>query len=420
MQRRAMIGTGLAATAVALTGCGRTSTQGEAGGAPSAISSGKATGTVTMWAMGNEGKLLPDFVKTFEQANPGVTVQVTAIPWDSAQQKFQTAIAAGTPPDVAMMPGMPVFKDAYAPVPEGIDVSGMYEGAIATGRMGGRQLQVPWYVDTRVLYYRTDLAEKAGWSKPPQTWDQLQTFTSDLQSKAGARWGIRLPAGGEGTFQNTLWLPWSNGAELMNADQSAWTLDTPQMAGAYRYLQTFFTDKIANTNVDPASDAAVHDFVTGATPSLVGGPFLASLLTQTGGKGFAQKFATATVPKGKSSTSFVGGANLTVFKDAKNPDAAWKLIQWLSQAPTQVSWYKVSGDLPAAEAAWHDPALTEQENLDAFATQLKTAKAPPQIVAFDQVGAVADTSLERIIKKHADPAAELAKLQTRAEQIGVK
>jgi multiple sugar transport system substrate-binding protein len=57
-----------------------------------------ATGTITMWAMGAEGEALPDFVKTFEKANPGVTVKVTAIPWDAAHNKIQTAIAGGNTP----------------------------------------------------------------------------------------------------------------------------------------------------------------------------------------------------------------------------------------------------------------------------------------------------------------------------------
>ncbi len=52
---------------------------------------------------GAEGEALPDFVKAFEDANPGVTVEVTAIPWDAAYSKIQTAIAGGTTPDIAMM-----------------------------------------------------------------------------------------------------------------------------------------------------------------------------------------------------------------------------------------------------------------------------------------------------------------------------
>lgn len=404
---------------VALTGCGRADSQGDTASEASTLTSGAATGTITMWAMGNEGALLPDFLADFEKANPDVDVKVTAIPWDSVYQKFQTAIASGNVPDVAMVPGLPVFKDAYAPVPEGIDLSGMFPGPVTSGNMDGAQVQVPWYVDTRVLYYRKDLAKKAGWTKAPKNWEELHQFSSDLQSKAGADWGLRLPAGGSGSFLNTLWMPWSAGAELMNDDQSAWTLDTPEFAEAYEYLASYFEDGIADPNVDAADAAAANDFTSGATPALINGPFFASLIRQNGGEA-ADNIGTAVLPVGESSTSFVGGANLTVFKEAKNPDAAWKLVKWLSDSDTQVAWFKASGDLPAQQSAWEDPVLAEDETLAAFGTQLQTAKTPPQVVSFDKVGEKGNVAIEQIVRGQASVEKALATLQQEAESIGVK
>ncbi|MCK2216041.1 extracellular solute-binding protein [Actinomadura sp. ATCC 31491] len=406
------------ATAAALTACGR-SAESPGQAQPSSTVAAKATGRITMWAMGTEGELLPAFLKTFEAANPGVKVDVTAVPWDSSYQKFQTAIASGNVPDVAMMPGLPVFKDAFAPVPEAVRTADMYPGAVATGTMGGRLLEVPWYVDVRVLYYRTDLARKAGWDRPPATWDELRRLAGDLRKKAGAKWGIRLPAGMTGSFLSTLWMPWSNGGELMNAGRSAWTLDTPEFAAAYEYLASYFEQGLADANADPAPAAAVKDFLTGATPMLVAGPFVRGAITQSAGDAFTGKYATVPLPAGKSSTSFVGGANLVVFKAAKNPGSAWKLVQWLSEPSTQVAWYRASGDLPAVRSAWQDPALTADPTLAAFAEQLKTAKAPPQLVSFDKVGAAGDSAIERIVKGGTPVADALRQLQQQADGIGV-
>ena len=53
------------------------------------------------------------------------------------------------------------------PIPEGLVDSGdFFEGAWSSNDVGGTVYGVPWYVETRVLYYRKDLAEKAGWSEP--------------------------------------------------------------------------------------------------------------------------------------------------------------------------------------------------------------------------------------------------------------
>ncbi|WP_309128857.1 extracellular solute-binding protein [Microbacterium sp.] len=405
------------AATLALSGCGRADSAAEAPDKTSVLSDGPATGTVKMWAMGTEGELLPDFVKAFEEANPEVAVEVTAIPWDSALQKFQTAIASGNVPDVAMMPGLPIFKNAYAPVPDGIDVSGMFEGSVATGNMDGAQLQVPWYVDTRVLYYRTDLAEQAGWTSAPSTWDELHQFAGDMQKKAGAEWGIRLPAGGPGSFQNTLWMPWSAGGELMDDGQDEWSLDTSEFAAAYEYLKSFFTDGIANPNADPAPAAAVNDFISGANPALITGPFFAGLLN---GAAKDLPYATTVLPADESSTSFVGGANLVVFKEAANSDAGWKLVRWLSEPETQVAWYEASGDLPAVQSAWEDPVLKDDDTLAAFGEQLQTAKSPPQIVSFDKVGDEGDAVIEQIIRGTVTVEDGLASLQKRADEIGTE
>ena len=174
--------------ALALAGCGRGGDTASAPDAATTIGSEPATGTITMWAMGAEGEALPDFVKTFEDANPGVTVEVTAIPWDAAYSKIQTAIAGGTTPDIAMMGStwMADFADAFQTVPTDLDTSGSFPGAVASTKVGDRMTGAPWYVDTRVLYYRTDLAAKAGWTKAPTSWDEASQIAADMDAKARA------------------------------------------------------------------------------------------------------------------------------------------------------------------------------------------------------------------------------------------
>ncbi len=54
------------------------------------------------------------------------------------------------------------------PTPEGlVDEADFFPGAWGSTEVGGTSYGVPWYVETRVLYYRKDLAEKAGWTEAP-------------------------------------------------------------------------------------------------------------------------------------------------------------------------------------------------------------------------------------------------------------
>ena len=129
--------------------------------------------------------------------------------------------------------------------------------------------------------------------------------------------------------------------------------------------------------------------------------------------------ALAPVPaaEGGTSTSLAGGANFAVFKAAKNADAAWKLIEWMSQPDTQAAWYQANGDLPANQVAWDDPALAD-EKLSVFGEQLTSAKTPPTVPTWAEVSAAADGQIEQISRGQVTPADGLAELQATADSLG--
>lgn len=123
-----------------MSACGRSANNADSDSdAVKTIDSSKATGDLTIWAMGNEGDLLGDFVKGFEKENPDVKVKVTAIPWSSAHDKLQTAIAAGNGPDVAQMgtTWMADFSNSFSTVPDNLDMSDFSDGSRATGQVDG-------------------------------------------------------------------------------------------------------------------------------------------------------------------------------------------------------------------------------------------------------------------------------------------
>ena len=59
----------------------------------------------------------------------------------------------------------------------------------------GHPYLLPYSLDTRLLYYRTDLLEKAGFTRPPETWKELveyaQALTKDLDGDGNIdQWGF--------------------------------------------------------------------------------------------------------------------------------------------------------------------------------------------------------------------------------------
>ena len=413
---------GVTALALTVSACGREDAGSATAETGKAVSSGAAKGTITMWAMGAEGENLPKLTKEFEAANPGVKVQVTAIPWDAAHDKFTTAITANKTPDVAMVGttwmGEFAGMDALDPTPGEVDKSAFFDGAQKTTEVNGTSFGVPWYVETRLVYYRTDLAKKAGITAPPTDWDGLKTMAKAMQDKAGAKYGIGLQAGGTGSWQSVMPFAWSAGADLTKDGGKAYNFDSPEVLKASQYYQSFFTDGISD-KAAPATPTTEPDFASGKVPMFISGPWMMSAVEKAGGGDkFKDKYDVFQIPADKMSSSFVGGSNLVVFKNTKNRDSSWKLVNWLSDPKTQVKWYGMSTDLPAVKSAWQDPALTADTKLAVFGKQLETAQAPPSFPTWEQVVTSFDTEMEKVTKSGADPAAALKTVQKQAESIG--
>jgi multiple sugar transport system substrate-binding protein len=408
----------LVSSTLCVAACGR-STSAETATSSGAVGAGPATGTITMWAQGAEAEQLPTILKEFQAANPEVRVNVTPIPWPAAHNKYQTAIAGGTTPDIGQLgtTWMGEFgaAGALAPVPGDLGAGPFYPGSVKSTQVRGGTLGVPWYVDTPVLYYRTDLAAKAGYARPPATWDEFKALAKALQTRAGAKYGVALAPK---DFQGFLPFAWSNGAKLTSPDGARWTLDDPAMVEAVRYYQSFFAEGIADRT--PSTDPGAHEaaFVDGSVPMFIGGPFEIGELAKAGGAGFAGRYATAVLPRGKTATSFVGGSNLVVFAKSANPTAAWKLIRFLSSPQTQAAWYRTTGDLPSAQAAWDSPALSADPKLAVFGEQLRAVDAPPATAEWTQVQSAGDAQMERVTVSGEDAGAAMKALQADAATIG--
>ncbi len=410
----------VATAALALSACGRSDDTGASAAEATDVSAGKATGTITVWAMGAEGEKLSGLAKDFEAENPGAKVNVTAIPWDAAHDKFTTAITADSTPDAAMVGttwmGEFAGLGALDPLPGNIDVSGFFPGAQKTTEVSGTSYGIPWYVETRLLYYRTDLAKKAGYDAAPTDWQGLHDMAKAMQDKAGATWGIGLQAGGTGSWQSVLPFAWSEGAEVAKDDR--YSFDSPEMLKAVQYYQSFFTDGISD-KAAPNQPTTEPDFASGKVPMFISGPWMMSAVEKVGGEGFKDKYSVAKIPAGsKESSSFVGGSDFVVFKNSPQRDTAWKFVQFLSDPATQAKWYGMSTDLPSVQSAWDDPALSGDDKLAVFGEQLQTAKAPPSYPTWEQVIANFDTEMEKVTKTGADPAEALKSVQQQAESIG--
>jgi multiple sugar transport system substrate-binding protein len=386
-------------------------------GSEGAASEGDAEGSITVWAMGTEGEKLEVLAKDFMAENPNVSVDVTAVPWDAAHDKIVNAIAAGEVPDVSMVGttwmGEFAKLGGLAEVPSSIDPSAFFEGAWGTTEVDGVAYAVPWYVETRLIYYRTDLAEKGGVTEAPADWDGLTKLAQGLVD-GGAEVGISLQPGGTGAWQTFMPFFWQAGGEIMD-DQGNFTLDSDACVEALTFYDSFSENGLAP---DAVSDVPVEaQFADGTVGAFISGPWMIGLVGDAGAD--PATWTVAHQPKNQSATSFVGGSNLAVLDQADNQAAGWAFVEYLSRPEVQVKWFETVADLPAVTAAWDDPALADDELLASFGDQLDEAKAPPSISTWEQIAAEGiDAQLEQVVQGNTSPEDGCAAMQQAAESIG--
>ena len=404
-----------ASLAFALGGCGGGDDEetGATGGDTTA-----ASGSITVWAMGAEGEKLDVLAKDFMQTNPEISVKVTPIAWDVAHDKLITAVAGNKTPDVSQMGttwmGEFAKTGALEEVPGSIDQGAFFESAKETGVVDGGTFGVPWYVETRVLYYRTDIAKKAGITKPPENWDELKEMARAMKEKGGAKYGIALSPN---NWQELLPFVWQNGGEVISEDGTP-NFESPEVVEAIEYYKSFFEDGLTAESVPEGFDVT-QGFVAGTHPMFFSGPWHMSLIEEQGGAKLKGKWDVALMPKEESGTSFVGGSDLVVFKGSGNKDAAWKFVEYLLQPQVQQKWYTTVSALPSVESAWDSGPLASDENLSLFGDQLRDAKTPPTIPKWEQIASEAiNAEMEKAMVGGASAEAAAKAMQAKASSIG--
>ncbi|GLQ53232.1 extracellular solute-binding protein [Devosia nitrariae] len=392
--------------------------------AQDAIDDAPATGSLQVWIGGAEAEKLPDFLATFEAANPDLDIQVTQIPSDQFDTKLLTAIAAGTVPDVVRLYSQSqaslMATGAFAAVPEGlVDPDAFFANVYNTNVKDGVAYGVPMDAYATMFQYRKDLAEKAGLGAP-KTWEELKTFAAAMKEQGGA-WPLSLDVGYDiYNAQGLNEYVHQNGGSFVNADGTAWTINSPENVEALEFWGSLISEGYASPD-GPKFLHTVPWFTSGEIAGKDIGPWFEQFLKDPNGADWvAQHLATAEVPAGPAgSISALGSGSLAVLADVRNPDAAWKLVRYMAQPETQLAWYKVFGSLPAAKAAWDDPAIAANPLLDAERAALQTAVDIPQVPTWNQVGTYMGQQMELVARGQASAQDVLDDVQSFAEGVGL-
>ncbi|MEV0373260.1 sugar ABC transporter substrate-binding protein [Streptomyces sp. NPDC050636] len=398
------------ASALTLTACG---------GSGGADVGAEAKQTLTVWAMGTEGEKLADVAKTYEKAHANVTVKVTPVGWDVAHQKLVAAAAAGKLPDVMQMGSSFLGEFADMGALEPVDTKAFKKGdffpaAWDQGTYDGKSYGVPWYVDTRVLFYRTDLAKKAGLKGAPATMADLRKAAEAHQGKAGTKWGLHIQPSGLDAVQSFYPFLYSAGGAVLD-DSGKPVVNSPDAVKALENYGSYYDKGLSDKAFRPGYDV-MKDFNRGAVPMFLGGPWQVGLLNDNY-PGLKGKWAVAAVPADKASVSNAGGSSLAISAESTHKAAAKEFISYLTDAKGQADWYERTKDLPANTAAWETGELAGDAKMEVFRKQMETAKALPAQPKLTEITSKVDEAIGSVTQGKSSAKAALDEAQSAIESL---
>lgn len=375
--------------------------------------------TLNVWGMGEEAKSLPKIAEQFEAENPDIKINVQPLPWDTAHDKLLTAVASKKGPDVVQMgtTWIPEFANAGALMDLSSDIanypeladSNFYEGSLNTTKYDGKTVGVPWYIDTRVLYYRTDLLKEVGYDQAPKTWDELKDAADKLKARGANKYGISLDV-----KEQTLMFMFArqNGSKLIEGNKPLF--NEPQFVEAVDYLNSFFKD--GDTPLDLGIDIVAGFKGDGILPMFISGPWMVKLINDQAPE-LKGKWATAVLPAKENNISALGGSNLSVFQYTQHKEEAMKFLAYMSKPETQLKWLELANALPSTKKAWEDPKLTSDPNLKVIGEQMKSSEPMPLLKPWEQVAQEALNSFEKIYRGQSKTQDEMNSFNKKATDI---
>ncbi|WP_426687546.1 extracellular solute-binding protein [Rhodanobacter ginsengiterrae] len=348
---------------------------------------------LTFWTIGREGEAITKLLPAFERAHPDIRVKVQQLPLTAAHQKLLTAFAGGSTPDISQLGNTWLAElaalDALEPLQTRVDHSAVVQphdyfvSIWATNVIDGTLVGVPWYVDTRLLFYRRDLLKAAGFDAPPRTWAQWRQQLAALSHPAQHRYGILLPTN---EYEQLMSLALQQADPLLRDGGRYGNFESAGFKRALAfYVDTFRLQQApAITNVEAGNPWT--EFGRGVYAFYLSGPWNIGEFRSRLSAAQQADWATAPLPGPDGpGIGVAGGSSLVIFRRSRHKDAAWQLIEYLSQPSVQQQFYELLGDMPPRRSSWEGGALRDDPQARAFRQQLEQVKPAPAVPEWERI-----------------------------------
>lgn len=363
------------------------------------------------WAMGREAEVLTQLLPEFQREHPDVEVEVQQLAWTAAHEKLLTAVAGDATPDLCQLgnswiPEL-VALGALEPLParaartKEIDSSDYFPGVWETNSVDDTLFGIPWYVDTRLLFYRADLLKAAGFDAPAATWAEWHRQLTAVKRTVGSdRYSVLLPIN---EFEPLQILALEEPEPMLRDGGRYGNFRSASFRRALTFYRDIFAESLAPTMTNTQISNVWNEMGKGFFSFYISGPWNIGEFKRRLPPEQQSGWMTAPMPGPDGpGVSNAGGSSLVIFKRSRHADAAWALIEFLSRPAVQQRFYELTGDLPPRRSSWNRGEIATDPYTRAFRAQLERLKPFPRVPEWEEIMQAMRVMAERVVQGRQD------------------
>ncbi len=387
---------------------------------------------LSFWGSDLDSQVYQQRVDQFTAANPDIAVELVYIPSDYSQ-KVQTMIAGGTAPDILQLAedihsysskGQIIPLDDFI-AQDQIDLQERYGatgGLTAAYSRDGKLYAMPDRGGALILYYNKDMFDQAGVAYPTPEWTWADFL--DAAQKLTVRDGDTVTQYG---FAAGGWWPWwmsfiyQNGGAVLDASGQP-VVNSPEAVEAIQ----FYNDLVYNYKVAPSPEDYANLGTNSPDPLFAQGKVAMSMTGFWGIGGLKDatfNWDIAPLFQNKQPATVLFGSGLAISKDAENPAAAWKLIEYLTSEEGQAPIIENKQDAPANISSLNSDAFMQQSwsaqpiNMAALGQSADAAFALPLSPKWNEMMTVFDTELGEVFANRSEVQPAMDRIQEQLAEL---
>lgn len=420
LSRRGFLGMSLAAGVITLTACGSDSDEGT--GSPEA-----ANLVMTVWGGDPDKKAYQQRIDLLVKKFPEIKITLQLIPNDGYAQKVQTMIAGGKGPDIMQVAeNVNVYssKSQILPLDDlakkaGLDVEKRFGTIGKIYSYEDKVYAIPDRSGAMIVYYNKGLFDAKGIKAPTAdwTWDDALSAFKEL-TVPGKQWGYA----GSGWWAQWWSFVYQNGGRIID-DSGKPAVASEEVITALEWAG----DLVHKHGVVPTpKQYADMGADVGGDQAFAGGKLAVNTTGFWGISGLAEskiEWDIAPMWRGKDQAVTAFGSGLAISRTAKNPEAAFKAIDFLTAPDAQQQIIATGQDVPASidvqkSEAFLKPAwMKTPVNMDVFAESSAFVYRAPFIPEWNEMQKAFDDGLANFWLGKQDARSALTAIQKRLESV---